>query len=88
MKNNRLKASFDTLEMKKATKVHLIGIGGSGMSAIATILMELGFSVSGSDRELTPVIYRLRNSGAKVTIEHDGNNVTGVDTVIRSSAIP
>ena len=87
MKNIRLKASVETLEMRKLTKVHLIGIGGSGLSAIATMLMELGYSISGSDRELTPVIYRLRNSGAKITIGHDGNNVYGVDLVIRSSAI-
>lgn len=70
------------------TSVHFIGIGGSGLSAIARLLMESGYSVSGSDRELTPFARDLRAAGATVHLGHDPAHVQGVDWVVRSSAIP
>lgn len=72
--------------MKK--RIHLIGIGGSGMSSIARVLLEQGFSVSGSDRSLSPLALELRQAGADVYEGHMIENVHGVDLVVRSSAIP
>jgi len=68
--------------------VHFIGIGGSGLSAIARLLLERGDTVTGSDRELTPFAVELQKAGATVYIGHHPRNITGADWVIRSSAIP
>ncbi len=68
--------------------VHFIGIGGSGLSAIARLLIESGYSVSGSDRMLSPITAELTRMGARITAGHSAKNVQGADLVIRSSAIP
>lgn len=68
--------------------VHLIGIGGSGLSAIARLLLESGFSVSGSDRQASPVLESLVKAGARVFVGHDPENIAGAKLVVRSSAIP
>ena len=70
------------------THVHFIGIGGSGLSAIARLLLEQGYRVSGSDRALSPLATELKAAGATVSIGHDADNITGADWVVRSSAIP
>jgi UDP-N-acetylmuramate--alanine ligase len=70
------------------THVHLIGIGGTGLSAIAQVLLESGYTVSGSDRALSPLAENLVRLGARVDIGHAAANVTGADLVVRSSAIP
>lgn len=70
------------------TKIHIIGIGGSGMSAIARVLLERGNTVSGSDRTASPLAEKLRDDGARLAIGHQAGNVKGVDLVLRSSAIP
>jgi UDP-N-acetylmuramate--alanine ligase len=67
--------------------VHLIGIGGSGLSAIARLLMESGIQVSGSDRVLSPLARDLANAGATVYTGHAAENIAGADLVIRSSAV-
>ena len=67
--------------------VHFIGIGGSGLSAIARLLRESGYEVTGSDRALSSFAADLQNSGVVVYIGHDPVNITGADLVIRSSAI-
>jgi UDP-N-acetylmuramate--alanine ligase len=69
------------------THVHFIGIGGSGLSAIARLLLESGYEVSGSDRVLTPFAEEVRKAGATVYIGHHPRNLTGADWVVRSSAI-
>jgi len=69
------------------THVHFIGIGGSGLSAIARLLMESGYTVSGSDRALTPFADEVRKAGATVYIGHHPRNLEGADWVVRSSAI-
>ena len=69
------------------THVHFIGIGGSGLSAIARLLLESGYTVSGSDRALTPFAEDVRKAGATVYVGHHPRNLTGVDWVVRSSAI-
>lgn len=68
--------------------VHLIGIGGTGLSAIARVLMESGYEVSGSDRELTPLARQLVAAGAQISIGHEAENIIGSDVVVRSSAVP
>ncbi|HXQ39456.1 MAG TPA: UDP-N-acetylmuramate--L-alanine ligase [Anaerolineales bacterium] len=70
------------------THVHFIGIGGSGLSAIARLLLESGYTVSGSDRMLTPFADEVRKAGAKVYIGHHPRNLAGADWVVKSSAIP
>ena len=69
-------------------RVHLIGIGGSGLSAIAIVLLESGIEVSGSDQEFSPLARQAQAAGAEVTIGHQAQNVSGADVVVRSSAIP
>ena len=70
------------------THVHLIGIGGSGLSAIARLLIERGYTVSGSDQELSPLAQEVQALGAKISLGHRQEQVLGADLVIRSSAIP
>jgi UDP-N-acetylmuramate--alanine ligase len=68
--------------------IHLVGIGGSGLSAIARILIERGEVVSGSDIELSTFAQDIKKLGAKVSVGHRAENVVGADLVIQSSAIP
>jgi len=68
--------------------VHLIGIGGSGLSPIATVLLERGYTVSGSDRQVSPNLQRLREAGAEIFLGHRPENIIGADLVVRSSAVP
>jgi UDP-N-acetylmuramate--alanine ligase len=70
------------------THIHLIGIGGTGLSAIARVLLEMGHTVSGSDRVESSTTRELRSAGATVYIGHDPENITGSNLVVRSSAIP
>ena len=69
-------------------KVHFIGIGGSGLSAIARLLLERGDTVTGSDRVLSPFASELQKAGVTVYVGHHPRNITGADYVVRSSAIP
>jgi UDP-N-acetylmuramate--alanine ligase len=68
-------------------RLHIIGIGGAGMSAIAIVLMERGYRVSGSDQSESDVTQRLRDQGAQVFSGHRAENVGEVDMVIASSAV-
>jgi UDP-N-acetylmuramate--alanine ligase len=67
--------------------VHLIGIGGAGMSGIARILLARGVPVSGSDRRDTPTLMALRALGARVAVGHDPSNLGDARTVVVSTAI-
>ena len=69
------------------THVHFIGIGGTGLSAIARLLLEMGYTVSGSDRVLSPFAEGLKRDGATVHVGHEAAHVAGADWVVRSSAI-
>jgi UDP-N-acetylmuramate--alanine ligase len=69
------------------THIHFIGIGGTGLSAIARLLLEMGETISGSDRVLSPFAEKLQADGATVFIGHRAENVAGADWVVRSSAI-
>lgn len=68
-------------------RIHFIGIGGTGMSGIAEVLLNLGYSVSGSDIKISSTTDRLRDLGIQITIGHQRENVTQVDVVVVSSAI-
>lgn len=69
-------------------KIHFVGIGGIGMSGIAEILIDQGFSVSGSDRMLSEVTARLQSLGATIYEGHEAQHVApDVDTVVYSSAV-
>jgi len=68
--------------------VHLIGIGGAGLSAIATVLLEKGYEVSGSDLHASPTTERLARSGATVHIGHAAANLGEAEVVVVSSAVP
>jgi UDP-N-acetylmuramate--alanine ligase len=67
---------------------HLIGIGGTGLSAIARVLFEKGNIVSGSDMQVSPLTQELIDLGIQVFIGHNAKNIAGADLIIRSSAIP
>jgi len=69
-------------------RVHLIGIGGAGLSAIARVLLEQGAEVSGSDLVISPVAEALARDGVWVFEGHDAENVVGADLVVVSSAVP
>jgi UDP-N-acetylmuramate--alanine ligase len=68
-------------------RIHLVGIGGIGMSGIAEVLLTLGYSVSGSDVKTTPITDRLRNLGAEIFEGHKADHVHGAHVVVVSSAI-
>jgi UDP-N-acetylmuramate--alanine ligase len=67
--------------------VHFVGIGGIGMSGIAEVLANLGYSVTGSDVADGANVKRLRDKGIKVTIGHKAENIDGADVVVVSTAI-
>jgi UDP-N-acetylmuramate--alanine ligase len=68
-------------------RIHLVGIGGSGMSGIAEVLLSSGYAVSGSDLKATPVTSRLEKLGAKIYEGHQASNVQGAHVVVISSAV-
>ncbi len=67
--------------------IHFVGIGGIGMSGIAEVLANLGYTVTGSDMAESANVKRLREQGIKVAIGHDGRNIDGADVIVVSSAI-
>jgi UDP-N-acetylmuramate--alanine ligase len=68
-------------------RIHLVGIGGIGMSGIAEVLLTLGYSVSGSDTRLSTLTERLQDLGATIYEGHKAGNVLGAHVVVTSSAI-
>lgn len=73
--------------MKLSGAVHFIGISGIGMSALARILLQRGFRVSGSSDRRTPLTAQLAEEGARIAIGHDASNLRDAYTVVVSSAI-
>ncbi len=71
----------------KVRHIHLVGIGGSGMSGIAEVLVNQGFRVSGSDLGESAATRRLQAAGAQVTLGHDAANIAGADVVVISTAV-
>ena len=71
----------------RVNNIHFVGVGGSGMSGIAEVLVNLNYSVSGSDINDGPVTQRLRDAGINVVIGHHLDNIQGSDVVVVSTAI-
>src|ERR1700735_1554495 len=67
--------------------IHFVGIGGIGMSGIAEVLCNLGYTVQGSDAAESGNVARLRDKGISVSIGHKAENVAGADVVVVSTAI-
>ncbi|MBI2014869.1 MAG: UDP-N-acetylmuramate--L-alanine ligase [Candidatus Rokubacteria bacterium] len=72
---------------KRYQQIHFVGIGGSGMSGIAEILLNLGYRVTGSDQKRGEAVERLERLGAKVFIGHEAGHVEGAHVVVFSSAV-
>src|SRR5487761_1948840 len=75
------------LDLSVPMSIHLVGIGGAGMSAIATILVEMGHHVAGSDMKDGAVLDRLRALGVAVHIGHAAENLRAADVVAISTAV-
>lgn len=73
--------------MRRINCVHFVGIGGSGMSGIAEVMLSLGYQVQGSDLKNNASVQRLKNLGAIVFIGHDDKNIRDADAVVVSSAV-
>jgi UDP-N-acetylmuramate--alanine ligase len=80
--------AIDVPEMRRIKLIHFVGIGGAGMCGIAEVLLNQGYSISGSDMSDSPVTQRLEKLGATIYIGHRSNNVAKADVVVISSAIP
>ena len=76
-----------SLGFQKFKKIHMIGIGGSGMIGVAMILQKRGFNVTGSDLSLTPELKELKKLGSKVQLGHEPRLIKNADLVVASSAI-
>lgn len=74
--------------MSASEHVHFIGIGGYGMSAIARVMLDMGYVISGSDVAKKELTDKLQDKGAKVYIGHEEKNVDGADIVVYSTDIP
>jgi UDP-N-acetylmuramate--alanine ligase len=71
----------------KVKHLHFVGIGGSGMSGIAEVLLNLGYVISGSDLSNNVASQRLASLGAKVSVGHAAENIEGADAVVTSTAV-
>jgi UDP-N-acetylmuramate--alanine ligase len=77
-----------TPSLRDPLRVHLVGIGGAGMSGIARILLQRGHRVSGSDLHDGRALAELRALGADVHVGHDASNLADADLVVTSTAVP
>ena len=74
-------------EMRRIRRIHFVGIGGVGMCGIAEVLLNLGYQVSGSDLNASPVTERLESFGAHIFIGHRAENAANADVLVVSSAV-
>ncbi len=74
-------------DMRRIRHIHFVGIGGAGMSGIAEVLLNLGYSVSGSDLRVSAVTARLTRLGAAIRLGHAAEHIAGCDVVVISSAV-
>ncbi|MHB8682402.1 MAG: UDP-N-acetylmuramate--L-alanine ligase, partial [Acidimicrobiales bacterium] len=79
--------SADVFDLGRPRRIHVVGVGGAGMSAIASVLAAMGHEVTGSDLKWSLAVDRLRASGVAVAVGHDAANVGDADMVTRSSAV-
>ena len=71
----------------KVKHIHFVGVGGSGMSGIAEVLVHLDYTVTGSDLSASATTRRLEGEGIKVTLGHAAENIAGADAVVTSTAV-
>ena len=71
----------------KVKKIHFVGIGGSGMSGIAEVLLNLGYKISGSDTASNATTRRLIELGARVNLGHAAEQVADADCIVTSTAV-
>lgn len=85
----RMELAKNPLKYKqyRVKAIHFVGIGGAGMSGIAEVLLNEGYSISGSDISANHNTCRLMALGAKVVYQHEADNIKGVDVLVVSSAI-
>ncbi|HEX7012109.1 MAG TPA: UDP-N-acetylmuramate--L-alanine ligase, partial [Steroidobacteraceae bacterium] len=76
-----------TDRMRRINRIHLVGIGGSGMGGIAEVLLNLGYEVQGSDLKPNAVTQRLARLGARIAFGHAAENVGDADVLVVSSAV-
>lgn len=81
------KSAYTVPEMRRIRRIHMIGVGGTGMSGIAEVLVNLGYEVAGSDLRASAVTQRLQGKGVEVFIGHRAENVGAADVVVSSSAV-
>ncbi|MDC0362861.1 UDP-N-acetylmuramate--L-alanine ligase [Halioglobus sp.] len=81
------KNAYSVPEMRRVRRIHMIGIGGSGMSGIAEVLVNLGYEVAGSDLQQSAVTERLAGLGVDIRFGHAQENIGRADVVVSSSAV-
>ena len=74
-------------EMRRIRNIHFVGIGGAGMSGIAEVLLNQGYSISGSDLHESVTTVRLQKLGVTIFIGHRAENIHNADVVVVSTAI-
>ena len=77
----------ERLDLSRPRRVHVVGVGGAGMSGIAAVLAAMGNAVSGSDLKWSPGLERLKALGVDVRVGHDAAHVNGAELVTASSAV-
>ncbi|NLL07094.1 MAG: UDP-N-acetylmuramate--L-alanine ligase [Clostridiaceae bacterium] len=78
---------INLLDSKKIKNVHFVGIGGISMSGLAEILKDFGYNISGSDMKPSKTTERLQNTGIKIYIGHDAQNLKNCDLVVYTAAV-
>jgi UDP-N-acetylmuramate--alanine ligase len=81
------KGSYSIPEMRRIRCIHMIGVGGTGMSGIAEVLVNIGYTVTGSDIRRSAVTGRLEAMGIELFIGHAAENIGTADVVVSSSAV-
>ncbi len=76
------------IDLTTPRRLHVVGVGGTGMNAVASVLLGMGHHVTGSDLKDSVAVQRVRAQGAQVQIGHDPALVVGVDAVVTSTAVP
>ena len=79
--------SDDTVDLSRPRRIHIVGVGGAAMGAIATVLAAQGHVVTGSDQADSPALPRLRAAGVEVAVGHAADHVRGAEVVAVSTAI-
>ena len=77
----------ENVAMRRVRRIHMLGIGGTGMAGIAEVLINLGYQVSGTDLRESAATRRLAAQGARIFIGHAADNVIGADVVVCSTAV-